>query len=525
MTAWRTVIESRWSNRIRVAAGEHDREAVVAAPAELLVDVSRALVHDGGLVFASLVTEQSAQEAADFVLRYLFVDPLAHGVVTVVIPASGTEIPSISDTVHAADWHEREVEDLFGLVFAGHPVLGDFVLHDATWPEAVAPMRHAYQRLTKTPRQGRRETWRPKTLLHEPGAQALPIGPVFSDFAEAILFVLESSGEQIRRCLARPFYKYRGVEKLAEGRSPDDVLLLAERFSGGSAFADALALCQALESIATVEIPTRAAWLRVVFAELERLRSHVATIAGICGATALVVAKAQAQDLEEELLRLSAELTGHRYLFGVAVAGGVTVDISPPAALRLEHELLRIEKALAKLEQGLRFSSSFLDRLEEVGTVSITAAAEHGVVGPVARASGSAYDLRTALPYAAYGELRPQLAHENQGDGYARLRVFFAEARTALALIATALRQLPEGNLTAPITYRAGIALGATEAPAGATYHWVRVSDDGVVARYHIAPPSLANLHALRLAVEGFAFQDFPIVLSTFNLSIAESDR
>ena len=63
------------------------------------------------------------------------------------------------------------------------------------------------------------------------------------------------------------------------------------------------------------------------------------------------------------------------------------------------------------------------------------------------------------------------------------------------------------------------------EAPAGAAYHWVRIGSDGRVERHHIEPPSLRNLHALAAAVEGAAFQDFPIILSTFDLSLAESDR
>ena len=127
-----------------------------------------------------------------------------------------------------------------------------------------------------------------------PGAFAMPIGPVFSDFAESAHFLLETVGEDVIRTIPRFFYKYRGVEKIAEGQKVDRVLLLAERFSGISAFAHGLAFCQAVEAICGIEPPPRALALRTVFAELERLRHHAAVIAGICNSTALAVATSQA---------------------------------------------------------------------------------------------------------------------------------------------------------------------------------------------------------------------------------------
>ena len=113
-------------------------------------------------------------------------------------------------------------------------------------------------------------TWKPPTIVVAPGAFAMPIGPVFSDFAESAHFLLETVGEDVIRTIPRFFYKYRGVEKIAEGKPVDEALLLAERFSGTSAFAHALAFCQAAEAICGIEVPSRALALRTAFAELER---------------------------------------------------------------------------------------------------------------------------------------------------------------------------------------------------------------------------------------------------------------
>ena len=212
----------------------------------------------------------------------------------------------------------------------------------------------------------------------------------------------ETVGEDVIRAIPRLFYKYRGIEKIAEGRSVDDVLLLAERFSATTAFAHALGFCHAVETISRVEMPSRARVLRVFIAELERFRHHVGAIEGICESTALVVAASQTAMLEEELLRVSGALTGHRYLFGLAIPGGLAKDISDMDCHKALQHCQDVLQRLNELEQMLQLSSSFLDRLEEVGFVAERNALAFGLVGPIARASGVSRDLRNAQPYGGY---------------------------------------------------------------------------------------------------------------------------
>ena len=463
MDALRREIVDRWPEA-RADSGRPD--GIVVSSASLLA-VCRYLAEELGYRLVTLIAEQPHDGPAVFDITYVFVDGTEHRLLEVIVRGVAGRAPSIAGIVHAADWHERELEDLFGIRFSGHPVLGDFVLHDATWPEDLAPMRHEYDLHSAVDLDGRRDTWRPRTLLRQAGAHALPIGPVYSDVAEAVLYVLESTGEQVRRCIPRPFYKYRAVEKLVEGRSPESAILLAERFAGSAAFAHALAFAQAVEACASASVPARAAWLRVVFAELERIRSHVFSIAGICGSTALAVAKAEAQIIEEDLLRLSARVARHRYLFGACVPGGVAVDLTPQDVELLRSALPSLVRKTEALERGLRYSSSFLDRLEEVGILDHRTASEYGCLGPVARASGEVADTRTILPYAAYGRLDVQVASEDDGDGFARLRVLFAEIRASLSLTMDALSSLPPGPVSAPVTYSAGAAVTAVEAPGG----------------------------------------------------------
>ena len=247
---------------------------------------------------------------------------------TLQLPIEEATVPSISSEVHAADWHEREVEDLFGLQFENHPRLGDFILHDQVWHEGIDPMRKKFDANQPHFERHPDVNWRPLLVVQDPGSFAMPVGPVYAGgIGESLHFLLETVGEDVIRASPRLFYTYRAVEKIAEGRSISDALLLAERFAATSAFAHSLAFCRAVEKIYAVEVPVRAAHLRIALCELERLRHHAGAIAAICESTALAVSAAHAAIIEEELLRASCVFSGHRYLFGLNVPGGLRRDV------------------------------------------------------------------------------------------------------------------------------------------------------------------------------------------------------
>ncbi|NPV04638.1 MAG: hypothetical protein HPY67_07890 [Syntrophaceae bacterium] len=516
--------ERRWADGVKARLDPDRLLCEMTCGKRLAADVCRWLFAELGYTFATMVVEEGSSE---WLLRYIFYGSPGGGQVHVRLALAKPEmqVPSISRFVHAADWHERETEDLFGLTFEGHPRLGDFVLHEQ-WPEGVNPMRAGFDATAPfVPREIGPE-WHPPGIVQAPGAFMMPIGPVYSDAAESAHFLLETVGEDVIRTIPRFFYKYRGVEKIAEGAPVDRVLLLSERFSGTSAFAHSLAFCQAVEEIAGIEIPRRAGALRVLLAELERFRHHVGAIAAICGSTALAVATSQASILEEEALRLTAAVTGHRYLFGLNIPGGLSRDFSDAHCRSLSEGVEGLLARLCDLKGMLRYSSSFLDRIEEVGIVTRKQAVDYGLVGPIARASGIARDIRKVLPYADYERYAFDIPCEEEGDGYARLRVLFSEAEQSAGILRQAAASLPAGPVSAgPVAIRPGASLGRVEAPRGAAFHWVRIGEGGRVARYRLTTPSFTNWHGFHLAAEDFAFQDFPIIMATFGLSNAESDR
>lgn len=489
-----------------------------------LAEICGRLFLEWNFSFASLIVEEGASE---WQLRYCFYGEREAGWVHVLLnfPLNEPTVPSIVKNVCAVDWHEREAEDLFGLKFEGHPRLGDFILHDDAWQENVEPMRRHFDAKAAMLHRKPDADWHPQRVVEETGAFVMPIGPKFSGITESVHFLLETVGEDVIRSIPRLFYKWRAIEKLAEGKTVDEVLLLAERFAATTAFAHGLAYCQAVENVCDAKIPPRAKSLRVFLAELERLRQHAGAIQEICESTALVVANSQAGILEEDLLRISGELTGHRYLFGLLAPGGMLCDLPDDACAKALAQSQKTLKLLNGLEKNLRVSSSFLDRLEEVGFISLSNATTYGLLGPIARASGLVRDLRKAQPYLGYENFEFDVPSEQEGDGYARLRILFFEARQSIRIMEQAVAALQNGGVRESFSFRAGAALGWVEAPRGGAFHWVRLDKNGRIARYRIVAPSFANWHGFHLAVEKFAFQDFPIILSTFDLSVAENDR
>lgn len=492
---------------------------------EALRSLCRFLFWEQGCTFGGIIAEERAKY---WELHYAFLLP-KNGWIAVVLrlPCDVKTVPSISSEVHAADWHEREIEDLFGLVFEGHPRLGDFVLHDQVWHEGIDPMRKSFSaNQSHLELQASRE-WRPILVVQDPGAFAMPVGPVYEGgIGESMHFLLETVGEDVVRSSPRLFYNYRAVEKIAEGKTVNDALLLAERFAATSAFAHSLAFCHAVENIYSIRVPLRAQQLRVALCELERLRHHAGAIAAICESTALAVSAAQAAIIEEQLLRASAAFAGSRYLFGLNAPGGLTRDFYPQPGTDLIRCTKQACADLLQLEDRLRYSSSFLDRLEDVGAIDGDDARDLNLVGPIGRASSQNNDLRRACPYSGYERYKFEVPCESEGDGYARLRILFAECAQSTALIRQAIESLEEGPVRTPYSVAGeGASIGWVEAPRGAALHWVNISSQGFIERYHVITPSFNNWLGFHLAAENFAFQDFPIILATFGLSATECDR
>ncbi len=479
-------IVARWGDGVGVERSASSDALVIDARRSVLPGVAHWLASDRQMRFA---TALAVSEHDRLKVHYAFCGIEAPGWVELVsTPDAGAPHASLRSVLPAAYWEERRISEETGTRFEGHS--------DREALPASA----------------------------EPGSFTMPVGPVYSGSAESALFLLETWGENVVRAVPRLFYKQRRLERLAEGRPVRDALLLAERCNGRSAFAHAWGFARAAERIFEIDVPERARMLRTYLAELERYRAHVAVIREICESTGLAVATSRAAILEEELLRLSGELCGHRYLFGLIDVGGLTRDFDDARLIATVERLQEIHGGLRSLGAALRFEGSFFDRLENIGVISPEDVREYDLVGPVARASGSGEDLRLLRPYGGYRRLALRAASEDQGDGAARMRVLFRECASSLRLVRQVVPGLRAGPVCVPIVPRTGSALASIEAPRGAAFHWLECDERGAVVRYRLAAPSFRNWLGFHLGMERFSFQDFPITLATLGLSVAESD-
>ncbi len=472
-------------------AAESLRERVVAA-AEWRGGVRQALGE--GRRFAGLW----ASPAGDALeLRAAFGDGAE--LLTLSCRAADGCFPSIVEIAPAAEWDEREAGDLYGATFASHVPLRPLVAHPAQTAEWTVPVRGA-------------------------GTFQVAVGPIHAGVIESGHFRFHVVGETVLHLDLQLFYKHRGLEVAAEGRSPEQALPFVQRACAADAVANAVAFVQACEAAQGLWPEPGLSRERTLLAELERLYNHLNDIAAICAGVGFAPANMLFAALKERAQRLNSRLAGHRFLFDTVRLGGsgLTLDRSRRAELRAD--LRALEAEVARGWRELRFSGSAQDRFEGIGVLRAEDASMLGAVGPAARASGLPLDARLASPRLSYEGFSAAAPPEPGGDVAARLEMRGAELPDVFAhldeLLGSELRPGAAGQFRAPVPH--GVAL--VESPRGQTLCAVTL-DGGRVERVHLRTGSYANWPALARAVRGCLLPDFPLINKSFELCYACVDR
>jgi Ni,Fe-hydrogenase III large subunit/Ni,Fe-hydrogenase III component G len=429
------------------------------------------------------------------------------------------ELTSLAPFHYPASRFEREIRDLFGIAIPGHPDPSPLVKH-GFWPPDYYPLRKD-AREAEFSDDGQPF---PFTQVGGEGVYEIPVGPVHAGVIEPGHFRFSVMGETVINLRTRLYFTHKGTEKLFEGRTPADVVELAERVSGDTSVGHALAYCQAVEAAALVDVPPRARLLRVILLELERLYNHIADFGAIANDTGFAVAHAHCYRIRERLLRLNKQLTGSRLLRGALSPGGLVRDLAVPADLPAQ-----VNAAVADFDEVVAIclnNTLLLDRLEGTGVLNTELAKDHGVLGYVARASGLDIDARRDHPFAAYHQLNFHVPVFTTGDVKARTYVRVDEVRESAKLIDQAGRVLPSGPVQAsvPRADAFAAAFGIVEAWRGRIVHWVMTADDGTLHRVKIVDPSFFNWPALSYALEGDIVPDFPLCNKSFNQSYSGND-
>lgn len=435
----------------------------------------------------------------------------------IVLPASGP-VGSIALQAPAAAWHERELHDQYGIGIVGHPDLRPLIFHD-NWPDGVYPMLDPVDDVPWSQREYR------FLQVQGEGIAEVAVGPVHAGIIEPGHFRFSVVGDTILNLELRHFYTHKGIEKLFEGRAAMDGAMLAESVSGDNCFAHAVCYSQAVENACGIDVPPRASTVRLIGLELERLVCHISDVGGLCTDVGFGVAAAYAARLKESLLRESARCCGTRYWRGIAVPGGLRLELDSAKIGDLGQAVAQAARDFAVIARLILETPSIQNRFETAGILSREAARDLAVVGPVARASGIDLDVRRDHPYGRYGQYPIEIPVTHYGDVMARARIRIAEAAVSARLIQEAARSLPDGSVFAPVTSQGDIqGFSAVESPRGELCYWLEARG-GRLTRCHVKSPSFQNWPAMPSAVAGNIIADFPLINKSFNLSYSGCDR
>lgn len=496
-------------------------ETYLTVKKDTIVKLCDYIYYHFDIPLVSIFATDERKKDSSFKIHYVFsVDREdAFIILRIDIDEKNLKYPSITNKIAAANWYEREIQDMFGLIPLGHPDPRR-LMNFEDWPAGSYPLRKDFDIKTKPPRVEGEYIYR---RVEGEGVYEIPVGPVHAGVIEPGHFRFSVAGEPIINLEIRHFYTHKGVEKLFENISIDKAVFLAERISGDNSVAHAVAFCQAMEKIAGINIPPRAGHIRTILLELERIYNHLGDIAGIATDVAFSFGAAHANKLKEDVLQLNERVTGSRLLRGMNTIGGVRRDIGD----KKDEILLRlsmIQRDFRKLMEHITTTPSLMDRIETTGRIYNDIAKGLHVVGPVGRASGIDRDTRRDHPYAAYPDFNFKVPVQNAGDVYARTSVRADEVCESVALIEQALWSLPEGDINVKVDkIPDGHALGYSEAPRGETIYWIRTAGNRI-DRCKVRDPSFCNWLSIEYAVLDNIVPDFPIINKSLSLSYSGND-
>ena len=383
----------------------------------------------------------------------------------------------------------------------------------------------------------------------------LNMGPQHPSTHGVLRVVLKMNGEYIEEAVPIIGYLHRGTEKIAESETYTQILGYTDRMDYTAAASSNLGWLEAVETLAGIEVPERAQWLRCIVGELGRLAGHLVwlgTHALDIGAMSVFLYAFRAR---ERVLELFEELCGARMTHSVMRPGGFLEEPREPFFAKLEDSLDYFLREVDQFDKLLSRNDLWLGRTVDVGTVTGDDAIAMGLSGPCLRASGVAWDIRKAEPYAAYDKVEFDVpVGTGNGDVYSRYVQRLDEMRESVRIIRQVVAHVPPGpvmtsdsRVARPDTPRLytdmeaminhfwmyihgfpvprGETYAAIEAPKGELGFYVVSDGSGKPYRMHVRSPSFVNLQALPYMVKGRLLADVVSVIGSIDIILGEIDR
>jgi ech hydrogenase subunit E len=355
----------------------------------------------------------------------------------------------------------------------------------------------------------------------------VPIGPYHPALEEPYKVSVKCGGDTVQSVSVEVGYSFRGIELLTQRTGWVQNLTLIERICGICSHVHTTTFCRAIETFAQIEVPARAVYIRTIMVELERLHSHLlwaGLAAEFIGFQSLFM---EIFNLREGIMDLLESISGSRVHYGMNRIGGVNRDLTDPGAI--VARLGEIGAIVARdIVPSLTESPTAMARMRGVGVLTAAQAVEWGVIGPVARASGIATDVRSDLPHGFYSELGFKIATHPDGDVLARVIVRVAEVVESIRLVCAALENMPAGPIRAfegmPVI-PPGEATAFSEAPRGEVIYYVASDGGDMPTRVKIRTPSFVNIPALEVMTLGQQFGDVPLIQASVDPCLSCTDR
>jgi len=414
--------------------------------------------------------------------------------------------PALTPDCPSAHYFEREIFESCGLRPEGHPWLkpvrfppGGPAIGDADFFQVSG------------------------SEVHE-----VAVGPVHAGVIEPGHFRFNCHGERVFHLEISLGYQHRGVERMLRGGPDRRSVHVAETLAGDTSTGHATAYCQAVEALAATPCSPRALSWRAVALELERIANHIGDLGALAGDVGFLPAAAYCGRLRGDALNLSALLCGSRLGRGWVRPGGVAREPGAEVVAELKQRLAVAARDMLNAVDLLWKSSSVRARFERTANLTGAAAADLGITGPAARASGIDRDARRDLPGPVYARHRPAVAVAvgETGDVFARAMQRWREIENSLAFLNTALDDLGGGDplvSVGPLTPNA-VVLSVIEGWRGEIVHLAVTDAAGRFGHYKVFDPSFHNWFGLAMAMRDQAILDFPLCNKSFNLSYCGHD-
>ncbi|MBZ0289108.1 MAG: nickel-dependent hydrogenase large subunit [Anaerolineae bacterium] len=355
----------------------------------------------------------------------------------------------------------------------------------------------------------------------------IPIGPQHPALKEPGHFEFTVDGEIVTAASVRLGYVHRGIEKAVESRNWIQNLYLLERVCGICSHTHAMAYCLGVEKLAGVAIPPRAQAIRSLIAELERIHSHLLWLGVAAHEAGFDTLFMYSWRDRETVMDVLEELTGNRVNYSANLLGGVKFDIDSAQADKIRQGVDFLEKRGQFYLEVVTTDAVFLQRTRGIGVTPTAQAERLGLVGPTARASNVARDIRANAPYTAYGEFPVNIVLDTAGDLEARFVVRIKELFESCRLIRQILDKLPPGELVAklPRRIKAGETISRVEAPRGELFYFIKSNGTDTPERIKIRTPTMCNMASVAVLAVGHQLADMPMILAGIDPCFSCNDR